>query len=582
MLHYNNIPEGQQQNRVGPNGKRQIGCKTTDKDRNTSHGDTVNQSKLQPLRREAYRIIRSKKTTQRKATQQNLDVILEVLQRQDGHETSEQEIWISLKSKDLRKNVADFLWKCVPNAHRCGVFWKNIPGYKDRVNCTYCGEPETMKHIMIECQAPGRDVVWDLVGSIWSRKQADWTRPCYEEILAVGLQQWLALKKDTVLGTWRGTLADEHALPDDWTGVNRVLVGIAPFDDGAPHWQVMAVRKGIFFPGLHNRGHPLTGWSHGSDQLSDAMDRKSPPKKKQENSSSCPLQYIHSGCCCIISLVLSRGPPDEVVIIKSTVREATVIQPTEFATLGATGRLHWKCFTPTSHKNNTFVPQGPSYRWCSAGAPCNGGVLYTAAQGWDILEEPTQARGADVRNMMSLLAADVNHSHLLDIALEIEASHVRLQGAQLRDNKPLLDLSNRCQTSLNLSTVASFWAMINQIRLACRISDMIAAHPADADKKLTVAAIYRSTYAGYQRKPPAPWTFQDWNTARTKFMRLAAGSVGALVLVAHKELRVKIGSRDGHIAEDLANLMCHPQDTPEGRKVIKTMWYLQQDQPTPM
>ncbi|KAH9831666.1 uncharacterized protein C8Q71DRAFT_715060 [Rhodofomes roseus] len=252
----------------------------------------------------AYRIIRSKKAIYRKATQRNLDSIIETLRRCDRHETSAQEIWISLKSKDLRKNVADFLWKCVHNAHRCGTFWKNIQGYEDRVECTYCGVPETMKHIMTECQAPGRDVIWDLAGTLWNKKQAEWTRPSYEEIIAVGLKEWytpklkrrplaerfwrimisesaymiwclrcertirhepdqnwvhttreisarwsmtmnrrlhlemamthrrygrLALKKDTVLGTWRGTLADEHALPDDWTGVNRVLVGIAPF-----------------------------------------------------------------------------------------------------------------------------------------------------------------------------------------------------------------------------------------------------------------------------------------------------------------------------------------------------------------
>ncbi|EPS99146.1 hypothetical protein FOMPIDRAFT_1125028 [Fomitopsis schrenkii] len=54
----------------------------------------------------------------------------------------------------------------------------------------------------------------------------------------------LALKKDLVLATWRGTLKDERTLPDDWTKVHRVLVGIemgaaAPAAQNilrVPHW----------------------------------------------------------------------------------------------------------------------------------------------------------------------------------------------------------------------------------------------------------------------------------------------------------------------------------------------------------
>ncbi|KAH9832283.1 uncharacterized protein C8Q71DRAFT_880229, partial [Rhodofomes roseus] len=38
----------------------------------------------------------------------------------------------------------------------------------------------------------------------------------------------LALQKKVVLNTWCGTLRDEQALPDDWTVINRVLVGINP------------------------------------------------------------------------------------------------------------------------------------------------------------------------------------------------------------------------------------------------------------------------------------------------------------------------------------------------------------------
>ncbi|EPS94243.1 hypothetical protein FOMPIDRAFT_1134737 [Fomitopsis schrenkii] len=38
----------------------------------------------------------------------------------------------------------------------------------------------------------------------------------------------LALKKNIVLSTWRGTIKDERELPADWTRVRKVLVGIDP------------------------------------------------------------------------------------------------------------------------------------------------------------------------------------------------------------------------------------------------------------------------------------------------------------------------------------------------------------------
>ncbi|KAJ6529338.1 hypothetical protein B0H19DRAFT_968419, partial [Mycena capillaripes] len=37
-----------------------------------------------------------------------------------------------------------------------------------------------------------------------------------------------ATKKQLVLNTWSGTLLDEDSLPDDWTIVKGVLVGIRP------------------------------------------------------------------------------------------------------------------------------------------------------------------------------------------------------------------------------------------------------------------------------------------------------------------------------------------------------------------
>ncbi|KAH9906101.1 uncharacterized protein B0H18DRAFT_1132018 [Fomitopsis serialis] len=89
--------------------------------------------------------------------------------------------------------------------------------------------------------------------------------------------------------------------------------------------------------------------------------------------------------------------------------------------------------------------------------------------------------------------------------------------------------------------------------------------------KLSVAAIWRDSFDGVD-EPPKVRTFQDWNTMGIKFTRLAGGgSLYLLVLVAAKNLRIPIGTSDGHVAEDVGNLMRWPNDTPEGRKVVHVL-----------
>ena len=41
----------------------------------------------------------------------------------------------------------------------------------------------------------------------------------------------LAFKKQLVLNTWSGLLMNEDALPDNWTNIEGVLVGIRPIND---------------------------------------------------------------------------------------------------------------------------------------------------------------------------------------------------------------------------------------------------------------------------------------------------------------------------------------------------------------
>jgi len=50
---------------------------------------------------------------------------------------------------------------------KCGTFWSNLPGYKDRVHCSFCkkkGLPDTIEseqHMWIDCENNGQSQAWE-------------------------------------------------------------------------------------------------------------------------------------------------------------------------------------------------------------------------------------------------------------------------------------------------------------------------------------------------------------------------------------------------------------------------------------
>ncbi|KAK0470098.1 uncharacterized protein EV420DRAFT_1616459 [Desarmillaria tabescens] len=182
-------------------------------------------------------------------------------------------------------------WKALQNTFKIGTFWEHLgPQYSKRGECPHCKVTESMEHILIECNIEGRAMLWKLAQDLWGRKGLRWIEPTYGKvdrhatrlyrilmtetvhlIWKIRCQRriqrddndpaswhtkdeirnlWVdamnrrltidcamvnkykygsrALKKATVLSTWRGTLLNEKALPEDWIDQNGVLVGMVP------------------------------------------------------------------------------------------------------------------------------------------------------------------------------------------------------------------------------------------------------------------------------------------------------------------------------------------------------------------
>ncbi|KAJ7699732.1 hypothetical protein B0H16DRAFT_1668784 [Mycena metata] len=186
-------------------------------------------------------------------------------------------------TQNIIKQVRNFLWKSLHNAHCIGDFWTHIPECGDRGICQFCGVTEDLEHIK---------QVWDLAKDLWLKQYDHWPVLTLGAILGCGLafisdengkqlpgasrlfriliseslftiwkirndcvitnngvsltlkaihNKWLfavnkrleldhamASRQRHVLQTWTSTLKDEDKLPENWLRVPRVLVGVEP------------------------------------------------------------------------------------------------------------------------------------------------------------------------------------------------------------------------------------------------------------------------------------------------------------------------------------------------------------------
>jgi hypothetical protein len=105
---------------------------------------------------------------------------------------TEEAIWKGMRSKNLRKNVGQYLFQAMHGSQKIGSFWANIPGYEDRAKCSACdSQNESMEHILIHC--PGsreRKTIWRLARALWNNEAHPWPVVSIGLILACGAAQF--------------------------------------------------------------------------------------------------------------------------------------------------------------------------------------------------------------------------------------------------------------------------------------------------------------------------------------------------------------------------------------------------------
>jgi len=158
------------------------------------------------------RIKRQKHTIPRKGTEVNIERVQSGVEHHFQLRPSPKAIWKSIRSKDISRNIRDYLWKAMHNAYRLGKYWDNIPGYEQRGLCPICEMEESMEHILLECDAPGRAQIWKLANKLWRMRTNRPLPISYGSILGCGLPMYSREgKPDTGLNRLSKIITSESA-----------------------------------------------------------------------------------------------------------------------------------------------------------------------------------------------------------------------------------------------------------------------------------------------------------------------------------------------------------------------------------
>lgn len=140
---------------------------------------------LAMTQRLAYRAIRNQKddkTHQRPRTRATLAKIAHGIESAFGKRLPDEAIWRSLRRKTITREARQFMWKTIHDGFMVGSQWQR-PNMSDelkaRATCKVCGETDSMEHILFECTAPERALIWKLFRRTWKLTKRPWHEPSW-------------------------------------------------------------------------------------------------------------------------------------------------------------------------------------------------------------------------------------------------------------------------------------------------------------------------------------------------------------------------------------------------------------------
>ncbi|KAJ7620842.1 hypothetical protein DFH06DRAFT_1359475 [Mycena polygramma] len=119
-----------------------------------------------------------------------LDRTRHAVHDQCGKTPNDEEIWESIRHRDIDRRVRNFLWKSMHQSYKCGTYWRSITNFEQLAICPVCHVDETMEHSLIECTALGQNLIWKLCTELWQMKHREMPTMSIGLIMGCGLAQF--------------------------------------------------------------------------------------------------------------------------------------------------------------------------------------------------------------------------------------------------------------------------------------------------------------------------------------------------------------------------------------------------------
>ncbi|EJD44759.1 hypothetical protein AURDEDRAFT_64984, partial [Auricularia subglabra TFB-10046 SS5] len=133
---------------------------------------------------------KASKTPPRRLATVNLDRARESVAETRAKKLMDRALWQSLQRAEFSREIRVFMWKSMHEGHKIGDYWIRMDNetYQNRGYCTICGHdvPETLEHILLECNDPAREKIWNLAKELWAHKHRKWHELSYGLILGCG------------------------------------------------------------------------------------------------------------------------------------------------------------------------------------------------------------------------------------------------------------------------------------------------------------------------------------------------------------------------------------------------------------
>ncbi|KZV84160.1 hypothetical protein EXIGLDRAFT_624704, partial [Exidia glandulosa HHB12029] len=157
---------------------------------------------------------RAYETPERRKTRVNLNNVKTAVQRQNGSAPTDDQIWTAIKSRDLSRNVRNFLWKALHSGHKIGGYFVHMPApWCDYAVCPLCDTTEDLQHILFACTSREREIIWQLASDFTTDR----------------LQPWPILDLGSVLGCMLLEFSPDDKPNNGLTRAMRIIISESAF-----------------------------------------------------------------------------------------------------------------------------------------------------------------------------------------------------------------------------------------------------------------------------------------------------------------------------------------------------------------